>query len=211
MQKKGTNKKFSLLRARDKRRKERTRTGATVFMDMVVNILVGFVLCVCFIWGSAWRRKLMWKGKKVARLQFFFPPPAYLILDFLSCLGSGLLTRELNFFSQREPPPQDSLRKRGDLTPSFSLPSLWRLENLNSKKTAFLSVLFLSQRLSSPKFFTFHILFEVYADSIRVGKHTHATQYYQGEKTLLEISSSRHHLLRAAEEKKKSIFLHSSI
>jgi len=46
LQKKGTNKKFSLLRARDKRRKERTRTGATVFMDMVVNI---FVLSFCYV------------------------------------------------------------------------------------------------------------------------------------------------------------------
>jgi hypothetical protein len=91
-------------------------------------------------------------------------------------------------------------------TSLFLLPThkfVLRLEKkFEFKKNSSFLARSISQRLSSPKFFTFHILFEVYADSIRAGKHTHATQYYQGEKTLLEISSSRHHLLRAAEEKK---------
>jgi len=146
-------------------------------MDMVVNILVSFVLCVCFIWGSAWRS---WceKERKSLGFNFFFFPPAR------GCVSNSwfsLVFRESWVHSIFFPTPHPANEQSAatSLFPCLlATKTCWAVgKKIWIQKKQLFSRRSISQRLSSPKFFTFHILFEVYADSIRAGKHTRATQY----------------------------------
>jgi len=129
-------------------------------MDMVVNILVGFVLCVCFIWGSAWRS---WceKERKSLGFNFFFFPPAR------GCVSNSwfsLVFRESWVHSIFFPTLHPRKRaKRGDF--SFPLPALplklvGRLEKKFEfkKNSSFLAVLFPNASLlQSSSLFTYSL------------------------------------------------------
>jgi len=128
-------------------------------MDMVVNILVSFVLCVCFIWGSAWRS---WceKERKSLGFNFFFfllREAAYLILDFLSCLGSREFTQF--FFPPRIQQTSKARRLLFSLA-CLPLKLVGRLEKKFEfkKNSSFLAVLFPNASLlQSSSLFTYSL------------------------------------------------------